>query len=658
MKKIFLAIAFFMGIGLHVNAQLAPLDPTDLTTNKGFVYASELWMCESYVANIDMSYEAFGKQLSSEGKWYEIIPGTYLVAKEGNNYKEIDEANKLNNGMPVSNIFNAVGRGSGIYEFVYINEKDGFCGMLVGDRAIFRVYVVPELKGFSVITQLCNGTPLDVTFEPNIPADIKDFMVTQMGWSFKYKTYPQGDAVAMPITASIAGVFQYTYEVDDTQGNFSGKHTALNSTKYKCAADARITHTVNLNEGAITTAPGDIEKTFCLAFELLNNTINGKYLVNLNSILNYNAPVDAAGPWTVTAGDTYATINKLTGAAEIDLQKIVDDAVTLPFEVVFTYTYKDNCEDPNSTKSINVKFIFGNTQINDELVDKDTTVCRNLYAGDVSLLGLLQVEVPSTAGTWTDKDNNILYTGTINLSNLYDGERYPYSYFVSPAMSADFCGITNFLAVLGVTVENVDGYNSGQAQICKEVWANKNKKINLSTYIAGLPKDYKPNELKWYIYDPELKDWTLITTDYTQFAVDDKLKVGTNLFKFEYSTKCGDAEGRLFITVTDRITNYENKYVTYCYIDNAAKAIYLEQILGVGGIEGTWSVDSSGEAVNATYFDAATGVFKGREQFESTGLGADKTYIFKFEPKDGNQGCGIDHEIFIHVTLSTDIVTP
>lgn len=626
MKKLLLLFVALIGIGFSVNAQVTnPINEATYKTN-GFSYAKEFWMCSSYTKNINMAFEAFGVSVSSQGKWYELRPGAYTDATT-------DFTSSLLKTMPVDNIFNVDGRGAGIYEFLFVNEAAGFCDMPLNAKAIFRVYVVPDLTGFSVKTVICQGSTTTVDFTLNVPSVVKDF-ANQMGWSFVIKD--GASIVAMPLTVSSPGIKNYTYEINDASGNFAGRYAALTTSAYSCASTAKISHSVEHSTNVITP-PAAIQNTYCLSNLMQTHPTN--YLVDLASVLNFSAP---NGQWSVVSdGGATVTVAAATGAADILLT-----GRTAPSTVIFAYSFT-GCDGASTPSSVNVTFVFGNTELTSEISNKSVVKCRNFATGDVSLLDILGISVPSTAGTWSEilsGATNTIPSGTVDFSTLQTGKDYTYRYNVSPAAVSELCQVTSYEATLTLKIDDVNGLNSGQAQICKNLYDGGAATVNLSDYIAGLPS----TGVQWYTWNG-----TLIASPSTYAINATNFNVGTNLFKFVYTSTCGQAEGNLYLTVTDRMTNFTNKTIRFCYTDAEAQSIDLFQKLGIVGLQGSWT------STSVTTNLSTSGVFSGTAQYEADGGSAagDKTYIFEYDsPGEGCINAG--EKATITVIITPDIVAP
>lgn len=631
---------FLMGVGLSAQAQLTPINETDYKTTGHFKYAKELWMCSSNAVIIDMALEAFGVSVSSEGEWYELIPGEYIKAKDASLNPLHPNASDMVSTAPVSNIFNVTGRGYGVYEFLYKNKTPNFCGMVENDQAIFRIYIVPELTGFSVNTQICEGVSQQVDLTANIPVEVKNF-ANKMGWTFDFLY--AGNPVTMPLTVSTPGLKQYTYTINDNAGNFAGKYDALTAATniYKCSDYATVSHSVSLSTDAVITPPDKKELSYCLANLKLQYPTT--YELDLNGILNFTAP---NGKWGTTAAGSVASVS-LLGVATIQTG-------TIPVNTTVTFEYEfDNCDGTKGKAYVELTF-GDDTTLNTIIDNQNRTVCRNFAAGEVSLLNLLGLSVPSTAGTWINPDNTINHNGQINLAQLNTGRAYAYQYNVSTAAANDLCNITNYTANLVLTVDDVDAINSGQAQICKSIYDAGTSTINLGTFVLGLPS----SNVTWSAFNPSSGNFDTPIADPTQYPVNDtSLVVGINMFKFEYSSVCGHAEGKLYLTVTDRITNYRDKELKYCVTDVGAYAVNLEGILSVAGLQGTWIVDSSSDNVDAANFDGK--VFNGSQQYLDNGLTAPSvgTFIFRYQPVSGGEPCIGDEEVTLTIIITPDIVS-
>ena len=643
MKKVFLLLAsFVIGWGLNVSAQVpSPIDET-VYKNNGFTFASESWMCSSSSNNIDMSKDAFGSSMS-KGIWYELKPGAYTQAKDPNTGVQLTPNPSDILGVNVSNVFLTASRMPGVYEFLYVNGQPDFCSMQIGDQAIFRVYLVPGLEGFSRNSQLCVGTDRYEDLTLGISSDLQSF-VDNMGWDIVVSTYPQNAEVSMPVNIKGGGLYQYTYKIDDSQGPFAGKYNGMPS-EYKCVDSASITYTVTIVKDSISSVPELAPITYCLANLKLQNA--KEFYFYPSSVLNFTAP---GGKWT-SSSSYIKTLDENTGKAVIDVE-----TMPAPTTIVFEYTYQVKCADANITNTAEVKLVLGDVEINDEIVNKDTTVCRNLYAGEISLSKLLGVSLPSSGVVWMSlPSKSEIISGTTNIIGLERGQSYDYLLHVSPGINDEFCTISNYSATLTVNVEDIESYNSGVAQVCyQDKVVAGNDKINLSSFISGLPQSPSVN---WYAFDYNAGKFssTPIVDPLNYDINESNFLLGDNFFKFEYSTPCGNAEGRLVVTAGNRVPNYTNKVVTYCFEDNGADAINLFQVLGVAGLNGTWTVKSSpnGVTLNCSVFD-------GRQQYldDNNAAGTSNTpftYVFEYTP-DANDGCGIVNPVTVTVNITPDIV--
>ena len=559
LKKIFaFAGVFLFGVSAHA----FPKDTLNRTDYTNFVHLKEFWICTSVAFPIDLSLNAFEVNYTPKtGRYFQIEPGSH---KDGS---------LPVSGTRVSGIFNVTGRQAGIYEFVYISDVNDFCGMGLGDKSLVRLYLVPELKDFSLLVNICPDHDFTVDLTDYLPYEIKNF-ADSVGWKIFFTE-------TVRASRSTIGSKTYTYSIDDGSGQFRGKFNSMKR-NYSCRSQAVATVNVKIVQDEIIIPPREV--SFCIENLLTYNETSSFFTVNLGSLLGV---VVKDGKWeSVLQG--YAEItDDDAGIAKINVGLINLTNQTMPFPVMFNYRYK-NCNDEDRTTSVTV-------MLEGDLVSKisggDTSVaCRNFGSGIINLELFYGFAVPATSGVWIDmqkkiKDdmNSEMKTPEVDLMLLEPGSVYNYRYMINPT-SVNLCGT----GMSGTEIIWADYYLrvrdaevlSSEAKICKSLYGT-GVNINLQNYVAGLDT----TQVYWTLNGTPINN----PREYRlQGTADTTLK-----FDFSYvAGECGVSRGSLYLSTTDSIATTD-KVIQVCFTDDYAKNINLFQVLGIAGLEGRFEVDST-----------------------------------------------------------------
>lgn len=645
MKKLFLAFCLFISV--------SPLFAVpDLWTDyQGFKIKKELWVCTSVAFPVDISHDAFNIDYKTVlqnnlGYFIQIKPGEH---KDGSVYPDVSAIIK----SPVKGVFNTVGKSAGVYEFIFVSMADNFCGLSYGEQAIVRVYLAPQLTGFPVLTNVCPGQSVNVDFNSFIPNEIKYF-IDEMGWTIKYKR--NGVNVNMPIVANLntVGNNAYEYYVDDSNGTFAGKYSAMQSTIYACPEDSAIlNHTVRIREGEY--ALPDKEISFCMENLLSVPETWTKMNVNLFGYLGSSV---TGGKWSVEdlggipASDV--SLDENTGDVSLPTQ-LIDLQIVPPrtdHNLTFKYSYKD-CFGTDTATYLKFTFSKDFTML---MSEKEKDVCRNLVSGVVDLSSLFGFSLPLTSGIWYEKIGNdfeeMLY-GAVDITDKQSGSLYTFRYDASNA-NDELCLVEGSSTLLHLRIRDAEVLNA-EARICKDLFETGTS-VNLFEYVPGLndPDRVDPTKVTWrdpngaIISNPEnfmLKAEEGQISDSTQ----------TFVYQFDMHTECGTSTGNLYLSTMDSIV-VDKRHITInvCFTDDYAYHIDLNQVAGVVGLKGRFVVESTtpaGKDLSGSY-NELTGVLNANSAFNVAY--AEERYTFQYQPVIGEGDC-ISSDLKVTIVVTKDL---
>jgi hypothetical protein len=601
----------------------------DWSSYTNFKMTKELWICSSIAFPVDISYDAFNvafRKVVQDGSGYfvQVIPGTHTNGNE-----DVSPVNVLN--YNASGIFNPTGKPAGVYEYVFVSKTDDFCGMSNGEQAVVRIYVVPQVTGFPVLTNICPGGSETVDFNLFLPTEVKYF-ISEMGWKINFVN-SKGVKVNMPVTVTLAdvGENEYRYVIDDSQaGGYKDKYAELKQSPYFCPEDtAQITHTVRIRSGSDFVIP-DRETAFC--WEVLASVPETRDAMTVN-LFGYLGSSVTGGIWNIVdrhniderqfpidsvTGDVTIPVSLVREWYEVDANGQANPLDTLEFR----YKYKD-C-DGKDTSSI-VRFIF--TDDFTSIIERsDTTeVCRNLVSGVIDLPATFGFSTPSTAGIWFVRDgvNPDHYTdmlaGTVDISALLTGSLYAYRYDISSAIDYDMCMVNGTSNKFHLRVLDAAFLSAG-IQGCKSQVGEDGMAIDLFKYIPGLNDETRVNRnnVKWITPDGDTLG-AAAAQNYTLTLPPEQLEDDANYtatFTYHVHSVCGDFEGNLVVSLVDSISDaYIHKTIHVCYTDSYAQYIDLAQVLGVAGLTGHFSYLGTKDLSAA--FDPNTGIFDASRAFDA-----------------------------------------
>jgi hypothetical protein len=522
--------------------------------------------------------------------------------------KHTDGSNLPDPGIVIENhvkgVLNVAGKPAGTYEYIFIStDTEGFCGMSQGEQSVVRVYLVPQLTGFPVLTNICPGETASVDFNDFIPHEIRYF-IEEMGWTISW--FRGGTPVTMPFNAGLShvGNTAYQYTVNDNSGEFKGKYSDLKSSVYACPQDsALLTHTVRIREGGEYAIPNK-SISFCTdvlslvhetwpifrtgLFGYLGSSMpNGKWSIAEKGQLNEGDP-------DVQSGSGEIWVEENSGKAKINLY----NANILQVDsIVFKYSYQDCMAKDTFTL---LTFNFSKTDFKSIFVEKEQGVCRNLVSGMVELSSIFGFTVPLTSGIWYRKNaenfDEMLY-GAVDLSEMSPGSLYTFRYNVNDAVDS-LCLIQGSQTLFHLRMLDF-GMSNAEIKVCKSQFSS-GMSIDLSRYIPGL-SNVGASTVKWFdneaaeISNPQnymLKataEWQ--TQDTTNYRM---------VFRYEVRSDCGPYSGSLYISPVDSIGKDTARRITLCYTDEYASNVDLFQIMGIAGAENYGHFELCDDPVNET----------------------------------------------------------
>jgi hypothetical protein len=665
MKRLIIIFGL-LGLTCPLFSAVVPLASLDGYT--GFKIKKELWICTSIAFPVDISYDVFNVDfktitVNNSGYFVQVTPGMYTDSDDV--LRDDIVVEKLTGG-----VLNVVGMPAGVYEFVFVSQTDDFCGLSRGEKAIVRVYLVPQLTSFPLLTNVCPGSVDSVDFNKYIPSEIRQF-VDKVGWKFSYTR--DGQSVSMPVKVGmvngklILGNNIYHYTIDDSHGEYKDKYTEMQNSEYACPeGSVYLMHTIKIREGSEYVIP---DKTVSFCKDILRRTPETwpHLNVNLFSYLGSSVPEETEGTWSVENVGTYPAIYFDSWFGELDP---VSGDVTIPLDamdavghdadyIVFKYNYQACLMDG----SVLLTFKFDNESFLEtfEGNEGNRAICRNLMSGQVELSSLFGFSVPLTSGMWYEKVGpqefkEKLY-GMIDISEMLVDSTYTFRYSVNQAIdSMCLSGITS--ADFNLRIKDLSLAN-GAFQICKAQF-NSGVTINLLQYIPGLdPVKISPSDISWEA-DEEI-EFVLVSPGKYNIKASEPIPEDSTYrtqLRYKVQTDCGLVAGNIQVSTIDSIGS-QHRTIQVCYTDQYAHHIDLYQILGVAGLKGVFELRSAvgernGFTGNITLPDAI------KEEIEWTGIidayklfigRSDDVQIYKFRYMPANSDVCVASTANIEIEL-------
>jgi hypothetical protein len=644
MKKFFFGIALLLSVG---GASAFPRDTLNSNTYRNFKYLKELWVCSSHAFPVNVSHSVFGVAFTQQTGYY--------LQVEPNSHK--DGSTLPVGGKKFDGVFNISGRPAGAYDFVYINTSSNFCGMTVGEQALVRIYIVPELIGNTILSNVCAGKSFNVNLRDYLPYEVKNF-ADSADWVVQfYDARTHSPVTTAEASLGKIGTRDFYYKIDDVTGPFAGKFSKIRK-GWACADSGVISHTVRIRD-SIRLVKDTVPVTFCIDNVRALSEHHDRFTVNLAALLG--ASVDG-GVWSVPSNvpsSFFPRIDVNTGELTFDMVRV---ATYTNFNFDFTYKFK-NCDNSNVTGLVRIVF----TDNMSPVISGDTgTICRNLGSGILDLGLFFGFSAPTTAGIWLDmqkggKEHEIL-SGSIDLNELNVGSLYHYQYRVHPA-SVDFCGTGYNPSTGGSHADVWEDYYlkvrdieilSGSARVCRSSYAS-GVMLNLYDYVPGLsdPNLVDPDEVSWVDH----AGLSISTSEAQNYLLQGQPRDTTLIlpFSFTYSNDCGTAPGNLYISVVDSLQTHKlHIKLQLCYTDDQASYVDLRQVIGIAGLQGTFTVESTDPAGKTiVWIDQSKGIFNAYATFADSPQ--KETYTFKYTPAASELQECLRNDIRVSITVTRHV---
>lgn len=508
----------------------------------------------------------------------------------------------------ISNIFMAISRMPGEYHFVFVS-KNNPC-LADGEKALAKITITENVESLSTNVLLCpNDAPL---------LELKDFVApAHRNLTLEFKD-EQGNVLTngqYNVNSTFTGDINLEYNVTDVN--------------FICANTGNLTLIVSREEPT-SNLPLSGQVAYC------KDAVANE--VNLNTLLNYT--ID--GTWSAVA------VNGITGPQPTD--NIVDlSAINISsYPVTYKYELTLSSSSCYSFASPTVEIVITD-DLSSEFADVSYDVCKTTApSGYLDLMQILGIGVPVNSGEWSPVDQTSpvdVMDGVFELADARSGV-YTYNFKVSDAI--ELCAIQGQEANVTINVFDNSEALDGEVQVCA---GTSSGSINLSEYIIGLPA----TGVNWYKGN-DATGTVIATGDYPY----SDLNNGTQVFTYSFdSGVCGASEGRLYVTVGDIITNFIDKEIKYCLSDNGSDNIDLDQILGVAGVPGTWTLDtqnSTSDQTNTGNYDSTTHTFDGRAAAAVESTAGEGTYVFTYTVDSNYNGCiPGGSTVTITVTITGDL---
>ncbi|MDR0558564.1 MAG: hypothetical protein LBG92_00150 [Prevotellaceae bacterium] len=662
-KKLFNVrkVAAVLALSIATTNLFAAVVVKDFSVYGNFIHKKDLWVCSSVSFPVDISYDAFSVNFKTleqggEGYFVQVMPGQYP-----NPFTpvQIDSVDKVPHA---SAILNVIGKPAGIYEYIFVCKSNNFCGMNYNEQSVVRVYIVPQLSGYSALTNVCPGTTTNVDLNMYVPTEIQYF-IESVGWKLQF--FSSKGRAPMPLTnvgIMNVGNTEFKYTVDDTQGNYSGKFRAMQNDVYACPRDtATVTHTVRISDNFFIP---DREVSYCM--ETLLGAMETKIYFYPNIFASIGSSVDG-GEWILPSSlllpENYfkdikdQPLDGITNRFKIPVEVLdymySNGQFQYPLDIVLNYKYP-NCSGDTITK-LTIRLTNDLAAVIPDKQEKD--VCRNQVPGVVDLAGIFGFSIPATSGAWfeyngTDWDE-LLY-GTVDISGFTTGSLYSFKYDISGALDkGDLCGVGGSTKLFDLRIRDIalSGWNAA-TKICKDKFSN-GVKLNLFNYVPGL--DSLESKVTW-------RDTlgTVITNPKDYLFTGQPVDTSKTLrYTFDVKADCGEFKGNLYITPIDSIVSgMDTVAIQVCWTDDYAYNINLHQVIGIAGLQGTWDfvpAESSKPSLTSAVFDPATGKFKAHDAFDGDNNPNDsELYVFVYKPDNGEACVSKNMKVKIKVTKFVD----
>ncbi|MDR1581948.1 MAG: hypothetical protein LBS55_01610 [Prevotellaceae bacterium] len=674
--------------------------------DENFKIKKEIWICTSVAFPVDISYDVFNVDFKTitakrSGYFIQVKPGVHT------------DASKLPSGEatienPAKGVFNTVGKPAGVYEYVFVSNDDGFCGMYSGEQAIVRVYLAPQLTSFPVLTNICPASAADgqsvisVNFDDFIPAEIRKF-TEQMGWKFSYTN--NNIPVSMPVKAGLSndatshvGNNIYRYTINDSEGNFANMYKEMQKSPYYCPSDKEY-----LNPGVYTVPPRIPEDS---AYIMHTVKIRDEYVIPdkkisfckdlvipilSTNLFSYTGSSVPGGSWSIAKmgdfsqenypdifvliKDWFITLAAVNGNVEIkveELKKYVESTGYDIYEIMFKYTYKANCSSVDAFAYLTLDFKDGAIK---QTFEKSTTlppICRSSVSGEVELSSLFGFSAPLSSGIWFRENSKLekeeMSYGMVNISNMKNDSIYVFYYNANSAAGPICQDATS--TKFNLKIEKGLELADGAVQICKSQFIN-GVTLDLSKYIPGLDLNkISSDQITWY----DEKDVLVPNGQATLTATEAQAtNDSTYLTQFHYTIDkndaCGPYKGNLQVSTIDSIGGTQERNLQICYTDQYATNVNLFQILGLANAKGKFHLDGNPLNQNNVVIPLSdadnkeienTGIMNAYKIFvEAYNYSQNETVTYRFrylrDNDDEQEVVCISEEVYIIITITKDV---
>lgn len=499
----------------------------------------------------------------------------------GGQWNEVNPADDSIIQAGVSNIFVGIDRLPGTYKFIFIPSNNP-C-LENDDRAVATIEVLETPNAINHFAELCAGETVTLDLSNLVSATLKANHTI---------TYYDGSGsllASSSVSLTNEGEFSYLYKIDNAG---------------LCTDNAKIV--VNVIGSGV---PGSITFNDRLAF--CASTVPAS--LNLNQELGLTGK---GGDWTAASGAP-AVNGGIVNLLGISVGN-------------YEYTYKWNdCSGVEMSKLFTLSIT---DELSANFVDASRDICKTIYGnGTVDLMQVLGISLPSQAGVWSEVSSVSPVDVADGVFEVADSRAGKYVYKYSVGNAVDLCGIQSQSATVTLNVYDGGQVLDGLITLCKAS-LTAGDLIDLGEYMVSLP-----NGGTWYAPDGSTVSGTTIDVG--------SLALGINSYRYEFDAgPCGNGDARLYVVVTDDLSpSFKDKAISYCLTDDGADHIDLDQVLGIAGLEGSWSNDDS--AIN---FNASTNVFDGRAEGKGT-------YTFTFTASESACGVNAGDKVTITVKITDDL---
>lgn len=561
-KTMMLTAIFLLGIAFTAKAQ-------------GTKGQNPMYVCDDKATRvIALDYDIMGSEFHSNGGYWDYVKNSVTDA---NAYNRSTDAIKKD----VRNVFKLLGKKPGVYKFVFTANSSNAC-IPNGEKRLATIVILENPKPINHVVTLCPNEPFDL--------DLKSLVSATLPTPTFTNTSGLVSGTTLKIVGATEGEIKETYQVSYPNATI-------------CSGPASITVIVK-RDGKAPTYTGAPNISYCIT-EMPGT-------LNLNSQLT---TVAKGGVWKVD-NTTKVTLSSATGATDNQLATFNNPVSGDVYK--FTYTYSATSCYTGGTLTFKIT-------VTDDLSNflPKTEVSKNVCKADnpTQVIDMLKdglgLAIEASAGTW--RKRSVPGGSTVDVSDglfrVADAIAGKYAYTFEVSTATSLCGLAGKKADLLLEVIDTRVTKDGRDEFClldlpdigTPAPAPNEGNIVLSRYVA----DTKENTT-WTTKD----NGFTITGDMFPISELQAKGVGTYTFNYVKTTACGNAEGSVYLTVTDKMDVADAYTLAYC---RPQMTTPLDILNAIGkNLPGTWALTTNA---------GNTGNLNNHIFSENANTKGDKTYV-------------------------------